>query len=296
MGVCLVMSEKRPYKLYSDSTADLSEEILKRMDVSIVKLTFEMNGKTYSDGEIPMETFYKKLREGAMSKTAQIAPSTYEEIFEREINAGYDILYLGFSSGLSGSYGSSCIARDNLLEKYPDAKIICVDSLCASTGEGLLLYKADEKKRNGMDIDELAKWLEATKLHLCHVFTVDDLKFLRRGGRVSATAAFAGSILGIKPVLHVDNDGHLIPLGKVRGRKHSLEKLVDMMGERVKGWENPVVMICHGDAKADAEYVAELVKERFGKQTDVKLCYTGTVIGSHSGPGTIALFFMGEER
>ncbi len=296
MGVCLVMSEKRPYKLYSDSTADLSEEILKRMDVSIVKLTFEMNGKTYSDGEIPMETFYKKLREGAMSKTAQIAPSTYEEVFEREIKAGCDILYLGFSSGLSGSYGSSCIARDNLLEKYPDAKIICVDSLCASTGEGLLLYKADEKKRNGMDIDELAKWLEATKLHLCHVFTVDDLKFLRRGGRVSATAAFAGSILGIKPVLHVDNDGHLIPLGKVRGRKHSLEKLVDMMGERVKGWENPVVMICHGDARADGEYVAELVKERFGKQTDVKLCYTGTVIGSHSGPGTIALFFMGEER
>ena len=273
------MAEIRPYKLYSDSTADLSEEILANMDVSIVKLTFEMNGKNYSDGEISMETFYKKLREGAVSKTAQIAPSTYEEIFEKEILAGNDVLYLGFSSGLSGSFNSSCIARDNLLEKYPDAKIICVDSLCASTGEGLLLYKADEKKKNGMDIDNLAKWLEATKLHLCHVFTVDDLKFLRRGGRVSATAAFAGTLLGIKPVLHVDNEGHLIPLGKVRG-----------------GWENPTVMICHGDTREDAEYVEKLVKERFGKQTDVKICYTGTVIGSHSGPGTLALFFMGEER
>lgn len=290
------MAEKRPYKLYSDSTADLSEEILRNMDVSIVKLTFEMNGRNYCDGEISMESFYKKLREGAVSKTAQIGPSTYEEVFEKEILAGNDVLYLGFSSGLSGSFNSSCIARDNLLEKYPDAKIICVDSLCASTGEGLLLYKADEKKKSGMDIDNLAKWLEATKLHLCHVFTVDDLKFLRRGGRVSATAAFAGTLLGIKPVLHVDNEGHLIPLGKVRGRKHSLEKLVDMMQERVGGWENPIVMICHGDARSDAEYVEKLVKERFGMQTDVKLCYTGTVIGSHSGPGTLALFFMGEER
>ena len=290
------MAEKRPYKLYGDSTADLSEEILNGMDVSIISLTFEMNGRNYSDGEISMENFYKKLREGAMSKTSQIAPGTYEEIFEKEILAGNDVLYLGFSSGLSGSFNSSCIARDNLLEKYPDAKIICIDSLCASTGEGLLLYKADEKKKSGMDIDDLAKWLEATRLHLCHVFTVDDLKFLRRGGRVSATAAFAGTLLGIKPLLHVDNDGHLIPQGKVRGRKQSLTRLVDMMQERVGGWENPVVMICHGDAREDAEYVEKLVKERFGKQTDVKICYTGTVIGSHSGPGTIALFFMGEER
>ena len=290
------MAEKRPYKLYSDSTADLSEEILRDMDVSIVSLTFELNGKNYNDGDCPMDQFYKKLREGAVSKTAQIGPSTYEEVFEKDIIAGYYILYLGFSSGLSGSYNSSLIARDNLLEKYPEAKIVCIDSLCASTGEGLLLYKADEKKRNGMDIDNLAKWLEATKLHLCHVFTVDDLKFLRRGGRVSATAAFAGTLLGIKPLLHVDNDGHLIPLGKVRGRKHSLERLVDMMEERVKGWENPVVMICHGDARADAEFVEKLVKDRFGSQTDVRICYTGTVIGSHSGPGTLALFFMGEER
>lgn len=290
------MVENRPYKLYGDSTADLSEEILKGMDVEMVKLTFEMNGRNYFDGELPMESFYKKLREGAVSKTAQIAPATYEEIFEKDLAAGYDILYLAFSSGLSGSYNSSCIARDNLLEKYPDAKIICIDSLCASTGEGLLLYKADEKKKSGMGIDELAKWLEATRLHLCHVFTVDDLKFLRRGGRVSATAAFAGTLLGIKPLLHVDNDGHLIPLGKVRGRKQSLNKLVDMMQERVNGWDNPVVMICHGDAKDDAQYVADLVRERFGKQTDVKICYTGTVIGSHSGPGTLALFFMGEQR
>ena len=220
----------------------------------------------------------------------------YEQAFEKELAAGYDVLYLGFSSGLSGSFNTSCIARDSVMEKYPEGKIICIDSLCASTGEGLLLIKADEKKKQGFSIDELAQWIIDNRLHLCHVFTVDDLKYLHRGGRVSKTAAIAGSILGIKPLLHVDNEGHLIPVGKIRGRKQSIEKLVDMMCERMGNWDNSTVAVCHGDCLSDAEYAADLMRRKLGKKTTVHICYTGAVIGSHSGPGTLALFFMGDQR
>lgn len=282
--------------LYSDSTCDLSEEILAGMDVKILNLQFEVDGKVYTAAEMPMSEFYGRMRADAATKTSQIAFGTYEEAFEAEILAGNNVLYLGFSSGLSGSYASSLIARDTLLEKYPEAKIICVDSLCASTGEGLLLYYADRKKREGMDIDELAKWLEDNKLHLCHVFTVDDLKYLHRGGRVSKTAAIAGTILGIKPVLHVDNEGHLIPLAKVRGRKQSINKLAEMIKERKGDHENKIVAISHGDCAEDAEYAAKLMRDIFGKNTEVLICYTGPVIGAHSGPGTLALFFMGDHR
>lgn len=284
----------RKYKLYSDSTCDLSDELLKGMDVEILDLSYEVDGKAHSGNDISMKEFYDAMRNGAVTKTSQISPSVYEAAFEKELAAGYDVLYLGFSSGLSGSFNAACIARDNLAEKYPEGKIKCVDSLCASTGEGLLLIKADEKKKSGMSIGELEIWLEANKLHLCHIFTVDDLKYLHRGGRVSKTAAIAGSILGIKPVLHVDNDGHLIPVGKVRGRKQSIDKLIEMMSERLGGWENPVAAICHGDCIEDAEYAAKQMKKLGAGK--VHICYTGPVIGSHSGPGTLAIFFMGEER
>ena len=214
------------------------------------------------------------MRNGAVTKTSQIGISDYEQAFEKELAAGYDVLYLGFSSGLSGSFNTSCIARDSVMEKYPEGKIICIDSLCASTGEGLLLIKADEKKKQGLSIDELAQWITDNRLHLCHVFTVDDLKYLHRGGRVSKTAAIAGSILGIKP----------------------LEKLVDMMCERMGNWDNSTVAVCHGDCLSDAEYAADLMRKKLGKKTTVHICYTGAVIGSHSGPGTLALFFMGDQR
>ncbi len=286
----------REYKIYSDSTCDLPEEYIEKFKAEIFKLNFEIDGKSYKDGELPFKDFYNRMRSGSSTKTAQIPPDVYANEFEAAVKDGYDILYLGFSSGLSGSFNSSCIARDSVLEKYPDAKIICVDSLCASTGEGLLLYKACEKKAEGMGIDELAQWLESNKLHLCHMFTVDDLKYLHRGGRVSKATAIAGTLLGIKPVLHVDDEGRLVPLGKVRGRKQSLNKLVEMMEERVDGWDNPVIAICQGDCTEDAEYVAELARKKLGKKTKVIISYTGTVIGSHSGPGTLALFFMGEKR
>ncbi|MBR2303685.1 MAG: DegV family protein [Ruminococcus sp.] len=290
------MSAKKGYRLYSDSTCDLSKDLLDGMDVKILDLTYEVDSTTYVGDEMSMKVFYDKMRNGSMTKTSQISPAVYEAAFEEEIKNGYDILYLAFSSGLSGSYNGACIARDTLLEKYPEAKIVCIDSLCASTGEGLLLIKADRKKKEGLDIDALAEWLEANKLHLCHVFTVDDLKYLKRGGRVSAAAAIAGSVLGIKPILHVDNEGHLIPIGKIRGRKQSINKLVELVSEKVGGWENKEVAICQGDCMEDAEYAAQLMRDRLGSETIVHICYTGPVIGAHSGPGTLALFFMGEER
>ena len=284
------------YRLYSDSTCDLSKEILDKMDVKLFDLSFEVDGKTYTGDEMPLKDFYDAMRNGAMTKTSQVSPSTYEEEFERCINEGHDILHLAFSSGLSGSYNAACIAKDNLLEKYPKARIIIVDSLCASTGQGLLLIKAEKLKREGMGLNELGDWLEHNKYNLCHVFTVDDLEYLRRGGRVSKTAAVAGTLLGIKPVLHVDNDGHLIPLGKVRGRRQSLDRLVDMVKERCGDWDNSEVCICHGDCLDDARYCADKLRKLFGKGTKVNICYTGAVIGAHSGPGTIALFFMGDKR
>ena len=222
----------RKYMLYSDDTCDLSKEILDKMDVRLFKLSFEVDGNTYSGDEMPLSSFYEHMRNGSMTKTSQVPPAVYEEEFEKCINEGYDILHIGFSSGLSGSYNASCIAKDNLLEKYPDAKIITIDSLCASTGQGLLLLKAEKLKKSGMGMTELATWVEENRYHTCHVFTVGDLEYLRRGGRVSKTAAVAGSILGIKPLLHVDNDGHLIPVGKVRGRRQSLDKLIEMITAR----------------------------------------------------------------
>ena len=284
------------YKLYSDSTCDLSKEILDTMDVKLFDLAFEVDGKTYIGDQMSLPDFYAAMRKGAMTKTSQVSPQTYEEEFEKCINAGFDILHLGSSSGLSGSYQAACIAKDNLLEKYPKAKIVIVDSLCASTGQGLLLIKADRLRREGMGLDELGNWLEENRLHTCHVFTVDDLEYLRRGGRVSKTAAVAGSILGIKPILHVDNEGHLIPLGKVRGRRQSLDKLIELIKERYGDWDNSEVCICHGDSIDDAKYCADKMRGLFGKNIKVNICYTGAVIGAHSGPGTIALFFMGEHR
>ena len=286
----------RNYILMSDSTCDLPPELYSQMGVKIMKLTFEIDGVAHHDGDLDYHEFYERMRKGAPTKTSQISPSQAETAFEKVLAEGNDILYLCFSSGLSGSFNSACIARDNLLEKYPDRKIVCVDSLCASTGEGLLLYKAWEKKKEGMGLEELARWLEDNKLHLCHLFTVDDLVYLQRGGRISKATAVAGAVLGIKPILHVDDEGRLVSIGKVRGRKQSLNKLIELMEERVKGYDNPVVAICQGDCWGDADYVADLARKKLGQNIKVIISYTGSVIGAHSGPGTLAFFFMGDKR
>lgn len=286
----------RPYTLFCDTTCDLPPEQLEKMDCKLLPLTFEIDGKSYTTEDISMPEFYARMRKDAVTRTSQIAVGTYIDAFEAELQKGNDVLYLAFSSGLSGSYSSACIVRDQMKEKYPDQKVIVVDSLAASSGEGLMLIYAEQKKREGLSIEELEQWIIDNRMSFCHVFTVDDLKYLFRGGRVSRAAAIAGTMLGIKPVLNVDTEGHLIPQAKVRGRKQSIKKLGDMIRERVGNYENKFVTMSHGDCIEDAKEAERMMKDIFGEDTQVITAYTGPVIGAHSGPGTLALFFRGDHR
>lgn len=286
----------KEYIICTDVTSDLPVDYYQKNNISMLYLSYTMCGVEYCDGEsLEPHEFYEKMRGGELPKTSQIVPEQAEVVFEPLVQKGLDILYIGFSSGLSGSYNSVRIAAENICAKYPDANVRVVDSLCASLGEGLLVSKAVAKKYEGASLDEVADYCEENKLHLCHMFTVDDLMHLHRGGRVSAATAIAGSILGIKPILHMDDAGHLIPIGKVRGRKQSLVALVDEMEKRMGDWDNETIAISHGDCLEEANFVRDLVKKRFG----IKNCitnYVGTVIGSHSGPKTVALFFLGDKR
>lgn len=290
------MTSDKDFVFYTDSTCDLPKEIYEQNDIKVFHFTYEIEGVEYDDmSGLSYADFYAKMRSGLSTKTSQITPEKFEKEFLKTINEGKGVLYLSFSSGLSGSYNSARIAAENILEKNPVAKIRIVDSLCASLGEGLLVYDAIQFRKGGKTLDEVADWLEENKLHLCHMFTVDDLMFLHRGGRVSKTSAIAGSILGIKPGLYVDNEGHLIPLAKIRGRKQSLNWLIDNMEKRIGNWKNDTFAICHGDCIDDANYVADIVKKKFGIP-NVIIHHTGSVIGAHSGPGTMALFFLGDYR
>ena len=225
----------------------------------------------------------------------QINPEEAREMMEPFLKEGKDLLHLAFSSGLSGTYNSMRIAAEELAEDYPDAKIIVIDTLCACMGEGLLLYKVLQLKDQGKTLEEIAEWVEANKLHICHNVTVDDLNHLHRGGRISKTAAVFGTLVQVKPIIHMDENGKLQVIGKERGRKRSLNKIVDMAVEQSEGWENDMVMITHGDCIEDAEYVAERVKEKLGNP-EVLINNIGTVIGSHTGPGVVAVFLMGNKR
>ena len=219
----------------------------------------------------------------------------FMEPMESILRAGKDVLYIGFSSGLSGTYNAGAQAAAELSEKYPERKLYCVDSLCASLGQGLLLWLAWKEKKRGRTIEEVRDWVEDNKLHLCHWFTIDDLMFLKRGGRVSGATAIVGSMLSIKPVMHVDNDGHLIKVGTARGRKASIKALADEAEKTGIDLKNQTIFISHGDCLEDANYLADIMRARFNVK-DVLINYVGPVIGAHSGPGTIALFFLGTER
>ena len=287
----------RPFVITTDSGSDLTESYCEENGIICMDLSYTINGETYSNSDPRMTypQFYALVRKGAMPVTQQINPQQVVTAMEPILQEGKDILHLGFSSGLSGSYNSACSAAEELREKYPDANIVTIDTLAASMGQGLLVHKAVQMKKAGASLAEIADWVEKNKLHLVHMFTVDDLNHLHRGGRVSKATALVGTALGIKPVLHVDDEGHLINIGKVRGRKASLNALVDRMMELADGWENPDVFISHGDCIEDARYVADEVRRRLGK-VEITIGYVGSVIGSHSGPGTLALFFMGEHR
>ena len=287
------------YVLITDSSADLSQEMVQELGVTVLPLSFTIQGKIYrnypDNREMDLPLFYDMLRAGELATTSAVNVAEYTQAVEPILQEGKDVLILAFSSGLSSTYQASVLAAGELREKYPDRKIYTVDTLCASLGQGLLVYLAVQEQRKGRSIEEVRDWAESTKLHLCHQFTVDDLHFLKRGGRISATTAVVGSMLQIKPVLHVDNEGHLINIGKARGRQASLKALVDKMEKTVTEEGRKTVFISHGDCRKDAVTVADMVRERFGTQ-DIRINFVGPVIGAHSGPGTLALFYLGTER
>ena len=284
------------YKIITDSGCDLPREMLSRLDVRSVPLFVNFKGEDREDTvDAGIQEMYAGLRSGEAATTSAVNPDRWAEKMESVLAEGQDVLTITFSSGLSTTYQSAVIAAGELKEKYPDRKIFVVDSLAASLGQGLLIWYACKMKDAGMSVEELATWVEENRLHLCHWFTVDNLMYLKRGGRISAATALVGTMLQIKPVLHVDDEGHLINVAKARGRKASIQALAQKAVELGGSFDNSTMFICHGDCIADAEYLASLVKEKCGVK-EVFIGYTGAVIGSHSGPGTLALFFMGEHR
>lgn len=287
------------YVIVTDSSADLDAAEVKELDLQVIPLKFTLNGVTYSDypdnRDMDPHEFYDRLRSGEVATTAALNLEDAKGVFEPILKDGKDVLMLAFSSGLSSSCQACLLAAGELAEEYPDRKIYVVDTLCASRGQGLLVYHTVMKKRAGATLEEARDFAENNKLHLCHWFTVDDLMFLKRGGRVSATAAALGTMLSIKPVLHVDDEGHLINMSKSRGRKGSIKAMVDKAAELAIDPGNQTMFICHGDCLEDAQQLAQMVEERFGTK-DIRIGYTGTVIGAHSGPGTLALFFLGSGR
>ena len=287
------------FVILTDSSADLSASMVQQLDVQVLPLSFVLDGHTYHDHpdnrDMDPRLFYERLRSGDMATTSAVNVAQYTEALEPLLQAGQDVLILAFSSGLSTTYNSSLIAVKELQAKYPDRKLFTVDTLCASLGQGLLVWYAAQARARGGSIEEVRGWIEEHKLNLCHQFTVDDLYFLKRGGRISSATALVGSMLHIKPVLHVDNEGHLINTGKVRGRQAALKALVDRMEHTAIDSGSLTVFISHGDCVEDAQMVADMVKKRFGVQ-EVYINYVGPVIGAHSGPGTLALFYMGTDR
>lgn len=284
------------YIVTVNSTVDVPKEWLKERNVPFIPLKYTIDGETYQDMMgLSSKEFFSKLRDGKMSVTSQVNPEEAREALELFLKEGKDVLHLGFSSGLSGTLNSMKLAAEELREKYPDRKLIIVDTLCACMGEALLLYYVLKRKSEGMTIEEAAQWAEEHKLHICHNVTIDDLYHLQRGGRVSKTAAVLGSMVQIKPMIHMDNEGKLQVIGKERGRKKSLQKIVERAAEQFRGWENDIIMITHGDCIEDAEYVAELVRKKMGIG-NILINNIGTVIGSHTGPGVVAVFCMGRER
>mgnify|MGYP002772328106 CR=1 FL=1 len=289
----------RKYIITTDTTADLPESYIQEMGLGLMSLSYTIDGETYERGhELPVKDFYAKMRAGSLPTTAQVNPEGAKEVFldmMKQYDA--DVLHIAFSSGLSGSFNSARIGAEELAEEYTEHTVTVIDSLCASLGEGLLVHKALKNQQSGMSLEENVQWLEDNKLHLVHNFTVDDLFHLHRGGRVSKTAAVIGTMINLKPILHVDNEGHLIPVSKVRGRKKSLIALVDSMEKQIGSYrdQNDIVFISHGDCEEEARFVADLVKQRFGIESFL-INHVGPTIGAHSGPGTMALFYMGEYR
>ena len=284
------------FQIITDSCCDFPTPMYGQLGLTFVPLTVEFRGNTFDDkNDDTLKDMYQGLRAGEVAKTSAVNPSRWSQAMEKALAAGKDVLVLAFSSGLSTTYQSAVIAAEELKEKYPERKIQVIDTLCASMGEGLLVWYACKKRDEGLSLDEVAQWVLDNRLHLCHWFTVDDLMYLKRGGRISAATALVGTMLQIKPLLHMDDEGHLINMAKTRGRKAAIDAMVKKAQELGAGYDNSTMFISHGDCLSDAEYLSRQLKEKCGVK-DVVISYVGAVIGSHSGPGTLALFFLGSHR
>ncbi len=289
------------FKITTDSTADLSLEYLKERGIDCMAVPYIIDDVTYGEGnQLDWKEFYRLMREEEkMPTTSQINPADAKEYFEKYIRDSKEILHIAFTSGMSGTYNSARMAAEEVMEEHPDVKIIVLDSLCASMGEGLLVHKAVKMRDAGKSLEETAQWLQDHVLNLAHLVTVDDLFHLCRGGRVSKTSAIVGSMVGIKPMIHVNDEGKLIVVNKVRGRKKSIATLVQMMETQMGSWvqenKEDYVFISHGDCLEDAQLLQQMIQEKFGFE-NFMINNIGPTIGSHSGCGTLALFFMGENR
>ena len=283
----------------TDSCSDLTAEQVKTLDIRVIPLSVEIEGKSYfhypDEREIAIKDFYQLLRDKKVAKTSLINVGKFLEFFEVFIKEDVEVLYIGFSSALSGTFHSSQIAAGELKEQYPNSKIVTVDSLCASMGQGLLVWHASQLAKSGNSIDEIAEWIESTKLNICHLFTVDDLGTLKRGGRLSESAAFLGTLLKVKPILHVSNEGKLVPVKKARGRSSSLSTMVEMMEKKITNSKDQTIFISHGDCLDEALLVGKMIQDKY-QVKDIIYNHIGPIIGAHSGPGTIAVFFLGNER
>ena len=285
----------REYVILTDSGADLPADVAKVYGISVVDLLLQIGEESRLNGEMDPKEFYALLREKTVITTSAVNMERFKEFFEPYLQEGKDILYLGFSSGLSATYIAGRNAAEELSELYPDRKILTVDTLAASLGQGLLAVLTAKQKQAGASLEEAYAYAMDTRLSLCHWFTVDDLFFLKRGGRVSAATAVLGTMLAIKPFMHVDNEGHLINVSKVRGRRASIDAMFDKIAATAIAPEGQLYYICHGDCIEDAEYLAERIRSAY-PESEVMIGYTGAVIGAHSGPGTLALFFLGTAR
>ena len=283
------------FVIFTDSSTDLPEEWVKRYELEVVQLHLTVSGKEEDPEALDVHTFYDRLRNGEVASTAAPSPGEYTERMEKYLQNGQDILYIGFSEALSATYNNAKVAMEDLSARYPERKLFAVSSLCASTGHGLLVLLAAKQREAGKTIEEVRDYTVETLPHLCHWFTVDDLMFLKRGGRISATTALMGTMLGIKPVLHVDDLGRLINVSKTRGRKASVAALFDKVKATAIEPSTQLMAICHGDCIEDAEGLAERLKSELSVP-EVIISPTGAVIGAHSGPGTLAVFFLGTGR
>ena len=289
----------RDYFIMTDSCCDLTDQMARDLELEVLPLTMHMDGQDYPNDlagtAISNQEFYKRIRAGKIATTSAVNVGQFQDAMRRVLESGRDIVCVCFSSALSTTYQSAVIAAEDLRAEFPEAEIHVVDSLSASLGQGLLLYLAVEQKRKGLTAAELAKWVEDNRLTVCHWFTVDDLNFLKRGGRVSATTALLGTMLSIKPIMHTSDEGKLVPVSKARGRKAAIAALLDKIETLGIHPENQTMFICHADCEEDAKAVAQTIKDRFGTPT-VHINYIGPVIGSHTGPNTMGIFFVGTQR